>query len=424
MGRKTAARDLVDIADTLQAVPADPIERIVRQIIGELAVLDGKVFAAALSEMKERPRTSLRYVLKLFTSGEPEARAIAARILLRCETASLVDDMNAIIFDVEQDAWTRVVANDLLAQSGSAVDPDVFAMSVPDAESLQEKLPSRTWKLLSEGGLDVALAHARALHPAERWLVIHDAVERGGEQAVSFIRALASDGEDNAIAAVSAIAEAKLEAGVLLLLELQATADHALQKLIKRTLFEMRKAGVDVPADKPPDATARVSEAAAAGPVVVRALMSPPAARVPILVVIGWKRPNGRLQVFSVLVDLWKRGISDAVLRRDMSRSAFERFVNANTGNRPPLDEASFEDCCAMIARGVRVAREFGSRLPLDLGLGKKLLHGFDEQVDGIENPFLCSECGHPLDAATIERIKADAPYDNIPPETRCEACR
>lgn len=400
------------------------MSRLLNQIVEGLPLLDGKTFDRALSEIAERPRTSLHYLFEQFASGGPAARAVAARLLVRCGDASVQDDLNAIVFDAGQEPWTKVLANDLLAELGSPVDPDVFATSVENPGELQEKLPSRVLRLLADGDAAAAVAHARTLDPADRFLMICEAASREKEGAIEFLRALAGDEEANAAAVVGAIGAERTEAGVPLLLELRQTTGHDLQKVIKRVLFDMRKAGVEIPEDKPRPAPRSSSEEADICRPLHRALMSEPTPAGRVLVVLAWERQHGRLKVFTVVVDLWKRGIADAALRMDMSRSSFERFVSAQSGRTQPLKEAPFEECRRMIARGACVAREFGSPLPYDFGVGKALLGAFDEAAVAIENPFLCSTCGQTLDAEAVQRIRASAPYDNIPVETRCDACR
>ena len=70
------------------------------------------------------------------------------------------------------------------------------------------------------------------------------------------------------------------------------------------------------------------------------------------------------------------------------------------------------------------MAREVGAPLPFDFGLGRPLLGDLEREVGLVENPFLCSRCAVPLDEKTVEKIRVAAPYDNIPVETRCTACR
>ena len=403
---------------------AGTMSRLLSQMVEGLPLLDGKTFDRALSEIAERPRTSLHYLFEQLTSGEPAARAVASRLLVRCGDASVQDDLSAIVFDADQDPWTKVLANDLLAELGSPVDPDVFATSVENPGELQKKLPSRVLRFLAEGDAAAAAAHARTLDPVDRFLMIYEAGSREKEGATEFLRALAGDDQANAAAVVGAIGAERIETGVPLLLELRQATGHDLQKVIKRVLFDMRKAGVEIPEEKPRPTSRSSEEETDSRLPLHRALMSEPTPEGRVLVVLAWERQRGRLKVFTVVVDLWKRGIADAALRVDMSRSSFERFVSAQSGRPQPLKEMPFEECRRMIARGACVAKEFGSPLPYDFGVGKALLGVFEEAVAAVENPFLCSACGRALDAETVERIRASAPYDNIPVEARCAECR
>ena len=401
-----------------------PMEKIIGRLAADLPVFDPKVFEDAIEEMRERPRASLQYLLGRFTSGDPATRAIAVQVLLKIGGADVVDDLNALIFDIGQEAYVKVLANSLLAQLGSAVDPDVFAMTVPQAEEVERKLPSRALQLLQDGNVTGAVEHARTLHPAERWLIMHSAAEAEKARALPFLEALARDDEGNATAAASAIAAAKLAEGVPFLLELQRTSGRELQKLIKKFLFDLRKDGIEAPEEKPKAAEPAAAEADDDELPLHRAIASEPSPNGLILVTVARARPNGRLKVFSVLVDPWKRGIQQAGLRVDMSKSSFDRFLQSQSGAKLRMKETSLDECRKLVARGVRVAKEFGAPLPFDFGMGRPLLGDLDAEIAAIENPFLCSVCGKALDAETVEKIRTVAPYEHIPAETRCAACR
>jgi hypothetical protein len=400
-----------------------PIEKIVARFAGELPVFDSKTFEDAIEEMRQRPRASLQYLLGRLVSGDPATRAIAVQLLSKIGGAAVVDDLNALIFDIGQEAYVKVLANSLLAQLGSAVDPDVFAMTVPQAEEVERKLPSRALQLLKGGNVTGAVEHARTLHPTERWLIIHSAAETEKARALPFLEALARDDAGNATAAASAIAAAKLAEGVPFLLALQRTSGRELQKLIKKLLFDLRKDGIEAPEEKPKAAEPAAAEADDELP-LHRAIASEPSPNGLILVTVARARPNGRLKVFSVLVDPWKRGIQQAGLRVDMSKSSFDRFLESQSGVKLRMKETSLDECRKLVARGVRVAKEFGAPLPFDFGMGRPLLGELDAEIAAIENPFLCSVCGKALDAETVEKIRTVAPYEHIPAETRCAACR
>ena len=256
---KTAARP----ASKPPAPPPGPppIEKIIGRLAADLPVFDSKVFEDAIEEMRERPRASLQYLLGRLASGDPATRAIAAQVLSKIGGADVVDDLNALIFDIGQEVYVKVLANSLLAQFGSAVDPDVFAMTVPQAEEVERKLPYRALQLLKGGNVTGAVEHARTLHPTERWLIMHSAAETEKARALPFLEALARDDEGNATAAASVIAAAKLAEGVPFLLELQRTSGRELQKLIKKLLFDLRKDGIEAPEEKPKAAEPAAAEA-------------------------------------------------------------------------------------------------------------------------------------------------------------------
>jgi len=399
-----------------------PIEKLVGKIVAALPLLDEKALEAALAEIKERPRASLHCLFERFTSADDAERWVIRHLLLRSADADVADDLNALIFDASQGAWVKVMANDILGELGSPVDPDVFAMSVPDPEALQAKLPSQVARKLAAGEPEAAAAHARELDANVRSIVIHEVVAALKERAVPLLQALARESERNAMSVVDAVEQNRLEAGVPLLLDLQESEGRALQKQIKRALYELRKAGVAIPETEESEPSPVERQEKGLSP--YRMLIGESASRGLTVVAMSWKRPNGRLKVLTVVLDLWRRGLDDAALRADMSRSSFERFVGERLGRKMRWEEATFEQCRALIARGVRVAREFGTPLPFDFSMGKELLGDIEREAADIENPFVCSACGRPLDDASVARIRAAAPYDTMPIETRCAECR
>jgi len=405
--------------------PPKPMEQLVRRIIDSLPLLDKKAVAAALDEVKARPRSALHYLFDNISSTNSATRSIVGYLVARCGGGSdVIDNLNAVIFDADQPDEIKVSANDILAELGSPVDPDVFAMSVPNAEELRATLRTHAMDMLARGDVEHAVAHARALEATDRYLLIHDAAARHPDCAVSFMKPLASDAPDNAMAVVNAIGSEALPDGVGLLKTLAESDDRTLQKLIKRTLFEMRKAGVEVPEEKPEPDAAPVRRSSTGEWSEFRCLLSEPTSGGLILSVMAWTNPKGRLRVFTVLLDPWKRGIERAAFRTGMSKSSFARFISSQSGSRMDLTETTADACLAAIARGLRVARELGTPVPLDFGLGKPFLGDIDREAERIEHPFTCSRCQAPLDAESIRRIRELAAYDNIPAETRCIACR
>jgi hypothetical protein len=401
-----------------------PIEKFIARIAADLPAFDPKAFEDAIEEARQRPRASLQYLFGRISSGDPATRAIAVRLLAKIGGADVTDNLNALIFDIGQEVYVKVLANNLLAQLGSAVDADVFAMTVPKAEEAERKLPSRALQLLKSGDGNGAVQHARTLHPSERWLIMHAAAEAEKAKALPFLEALARDDEGNSTAAASAIAAAKLAEGVPFLLELQRTSGRELQKVIKKFLFDLREGGIETPEEKPKAAEPAAAEAEDDELPLHRAVASEPSPNGLILVTVARARPNGRLKVFSVLVDPWKRGIQQAGLRVDMSKSSFDRFLQSQSGAKLRMRETTLEECRKLVARGVRVAKEFGAPLPFDFGMGRPLLGDLDGEIAAVENPFLCSVCGKALDAETVEKIRTVAPYEQIPAETRCAECR
>lgn len=400
------------------------IERLINKITSSLPLLDKKALGDALTEVKVHPATSLHYLFDRFGDVKSPAHAVVAHVIARSGGADVVDNLNALIFDAAQDARVKVLANEILGMLGSPVDPDVFAMSVPDAEEIRRHLPWRALEMLADGDAAGAAAHAHTLEPTERYLLIHEAVARHPEACIEFLTAVAQQNSADASAVVGAVGSAGLAAGVPLLRDLQGSPDRTLQKLIKRTLFDLRKAGIEVPEEKPRAAAPGPAEVADSDLPVYRTMMSDPTPRGLILVIVARSRANGRLRVFSVLVDLWKRGIEQAALRLDMSKSSFNRFLASQPGSRMHLREAPIEECRDMVARGVGVAKELAAPLPLDFSRGKPLLGDIESAVAAVENPFRCSSCDAPLDAETVRKIRDIAAYDNIPAETRCPDCR
>jgi len=401
-----------------------PIERLVGKIVEALPLLDDKAVADALAEIETHPRASLHFLFQHIGSDNADTRAVVGWLLARCKGPDVVDNLNAVVFDADMSARTKVLANEILASLGQPVDPDVFAMGVPDAEAVRKELPSYAPALLAEGRTEEAAAHAAGMEPADRYLTMHDAAARFKENAVGFLDILARQNPENAAAAADAIGAIPLAAGVPLLTDLLNSADRSLQKLIKRILFEMRKAGVEIPREQTPDIGVAKTEKTDEEPPLYRALISEANPAGIVVVIVARRRPNGRLKVFSTVVSLWKRGIDRAAFRVDMSRSSFDRFVASQSSERMKLRQTSLEECRRMIARGLRVTKELGTPVPLDFGLGKALLGDVDSEAARIGNPFRCSGCGAELDEAAVAKIRDLAPYDNMMPETRCAACR
>ena len=410
------------------STPTNAIARHIEALVEALPIFDRKTFEAAVAEAKEHPRASLHYLFERFGSDDPAIQAMVNRVLVECAGPDVIDNLNAVIFDADRNDRIKVMANDLLATLGRPVDADVFAMSVPDPEPLQRKLPSRVKALLAEEKTDAAIEAALALHPAERAVLISDVLRENAAGALALAERLVRENSDGAKAVVAAIGAAKFEAGVPLVQALQQNADRSLQRLIRKTLFDLREGGVAVPglqatAQHTPG-TASAQDAAGKELPLYRALMSDVSPAGSTLVVVARRRPDGRLRVLSVVVSLWKRGIQQAAANPNMSRSSFERFLRNQPTGRLVLKEAALDACRNAVARGIRVAKDFGTPLPFDFGAGKSLLGAVDEAAETMETPFLCSVCGEPLDAHTVANIRASAPYENIPVETRCARCR
>lgn len=414
-----------------QPAAQPPFDRALAAFVAALPEFDKKLLDEVRSQAKERPRAALKRLFELFSGSDPDARAVAGRFLVTLGNADVADNLNSLIFDGDVDAWTKVLANDVLIDLGAAVDPDVFAMSVPDAAEQSAKLPTHALKLLRSGDCAGAVAHARGLKPVERWMLMHRAVCEQKNAAIPFLRALAADGEPELIAALTCVAAERVPEGVPMLVEAQAAAGKDVQKLIKRLFFDLRTDGIEVPEEEKPR-PAPVAAAPAAAAVdgdeampVQRVVMSEPSSRGVLLVTVARQRPNGRLKVFSVIVDLWKRGIEQAALRPEMSKSSFDRFVEQQGGaSKLKIKDSTIEDARRMVARGVRVARELGSPLPLDFGTGRAMLGDLDREVAALDCAFACSKCGKPLEPAAVARVRELAPYDNMQPETRCASCR
>lgn len=424
MEPKKSARESASPA----AAPSQ-LERLLDSIVAALPAFDRKLFGDALDEARQHPRAAIRTLFHVFGEKDPARRAVAGRLLAAIGSADVRDNLHGLIVDAGVDDWTKVLAGDLLAELGNPVDPDIFAMSVPNAEPLRAKLPSRVLDMLASGDTTGAVKHIQTLSPADHWIAIYRAVAQLKEKALPMLSILARETETDAVATVSAIAGEKFAEGVPLLLELQHDADKELIKLIKKALFDMRNAGVEAAAEErvQPQAPAVAESAAVDGEEdlqLYRSLVSEVSPEGLVLVTVARVRQNGRLKVFSVLVDLWKRGIQQAAVRMTMSKSSFDRFVETQGGAKLRMNSATLEECRRVVARGVRVARELGSPLPFDFGVGRTVLGDIEREIAEIASPFLCSKCGKSLDAETIEKIRAIAPYDNIPAETRCLDCR
>ncbi len=419
MGRKSK----IDGLTTAAPAGGRAIEKLVSRIIEGLPLIDPKDIEAVLQEVKQHPRGSLHYLFDRFGARDPATRAVVSHLVGLCSGADVIDNLNAVIIDAAQDDSVKVRANDILAGLGAPVDPDVFAMSVEDPAAVRKKLPAYTCDLLDAGDAAAAAEHARTLSPADRHVLIYQAAERGRQAEVAFLAGLAGDDADNASSVVNAIGAHRLEAGVGILHTIANTEDRALQKLVKRTLYELKKSGVAVPEEAPAGPQPGRERSNGEMP-IYRAMVSQPSPNGTILAIIARERPNGRLKVFSVLVSLYKRGIDRAAIRLDISKSSFGRFLNAQSRSSMELREATVEECRQVAARGLRVSKELGTAIPFDFGAGKSLLGDVAAAAAAIGPPFLCAACGQPLDEEAEQRIRDTAAYDNIPVETNCVSCR
>ncbi len=401
------------------------IERLLDVLVEAMPILDRKTFDAAVAEIRARPHSSMHALFNRFDSPEPAMRAVVARLLVECGGADVIDNLNAVIFDAEAADEAKVRANDILERLGQPVDPDVFGMSVADPEPIRRQLPSRVREMLNAGDPGGAVRAARDLEQAERTLLINDVLRDNAPSGIEFVEQLAESHAADARAAVAAIGAETCEAGLPLLTRLQERADRDLLKLIKKTLYDLREEGVAVPETKPAEpAGAETPTKQETELPIYKAMMSEVSPQGTVVVVVSRMRPDRRLKVFTALVSLWRRGIQQAGFNPNMSRSSFDRFVKDHAQGQMKMRPASLDDCRRMVARGMRVAHEFGTPIPFDFGVGKTLLGDVDAEAANLNSPFICSGCGQPLDEETVAKIRASAAYENIPVETRCPACR
>jgi len=398
------------------------------RLLADLPGLDLDRLFSLVEAARLFPASGRRLLLERFVKGPPAARALAYWVL--AEVGSGVsDDLNALVFDASQSDETKVRADELLAEFGQAIDPDVLATSVSDPAAGRRNSPWQVARDLAAGDLDGALERLATLDAPTRAVVIHRLARSDAAAALPLFERLCEASPADAEAVVSAVSQCPHERAVGLLARLAEGPDRTVQKAARRALHSMRTSGFEVPdhllrprGEAPAAPPQREGRPEARELPVYKCLAVFSKDRRLAAVNVAREYPNGRLQVLTAVVDFYKRGVRGARYYVDMSKSRFRRVLRESGAFRP--EELPIEACRRLVARGIRVAREVGTPLPFDLQAGKHVLGDVMADVEAIEEPFRCSSCGGRLPAETIEQIRQAAAYEQVAVETRCEACR
>jgi len=208
-----------------------------------------------------------------------------------------------------------------------------------------------------------------------------------------------------------------------LVADLACVGSKDVQKAAKRTLFDLKAAGVDVPEPAPSAAAEPEPERADHELPIHRVLVGEEQDGNPGFVSLARLRPNGRLKVLVLTMDLWGGGLLAAGYRSDTSKTAFERTLE-RTPETMTVRDVDLDEARRCVARGLAVTKAVGAKIPLDYQLGKSLLGPMDEEIAAAGVPFRCEGCGAELGEDTIRQVRDSMVYRHVKVEKRCDACR
>ena len=401
------------------------MERELDRLAERLPHLDTRAFGRVAAVLRDYPGATLRVLVKRLANEDPAVRGLAARAIAGCDDPKVARRLKAMVFDVVAPDLAKVVANDILARSGQGVEPDVLEMSVPDAEELIAQLPDRTLDILAEGRRAEAVARFRGLAQAEKALLVYRLAESGAEGAAEFYEQVAAGDDYVAEACVWAISMAHMAAGAAFVARMSESSNKGLHKAAKRALYDLRASGVDVPhpeaeVEEKPEPEAEPSDGELP---VYQVWISATSDTEPIFLSVARERPNGRLKVISMVIDLWKGGMRSAAFRQDLSKSGLKRAMG-NWRREMELRESDLDEARRIVARAILVCRAMETPIPMDFQLGRSLLGLLDDALASAGAPFRCSECGAALDGDMAGRARDAAVYSHVKLETRCAECR
>ena len=384
-----------------------------------LPTLDLKVMSRVVKGIQTYPTAALRVLFKKLDDEDPSVQAVAERILAGCRVEDVVDNLKATVFDVSASSMQKVRANDLLSEVDMPIDPDVLEMSVPNAAELAEALPSRVYEALEACRTDEALERFGRLAQAQQAMLVHRVAAQHPEGAVAFLARAAAEGEYLQHAVLSAIGSYAMADALDLVLGLADRGSKDIQKEVKRTLFELKAAGVDVPEQAPVKEPEPKTEPTDDELPLHRVLLGEGKNGEVSFVSVARRRPSGRLKVLIMMIDPWQGGIRMAAFRSDASQSAYERSVRAAPGE-VTLRDADIEEVRSAVSRALAAAKALGTRIPLDFQLGRSLLGDLEEEIA----PFRCVGCGAALGGDALAQVRDAMVYQHVKVEKRCQACR
>ena len=396
-------------------------------LVRELPALDYAQLKELVQSVIDFPATGKRMLLKKFVAGSDPEKALA-RLALAEYGHKIVDDLNAVVFDVSQSDEVKVRANLLLTELGSPIDRDVLEISVRNADDLAAKSPWHALREAEAGSAAEAVQRLRGTEPKTRAVILHRLAEKDVKKALPLFQQLDLNDEPTAEAVVSALGQFPTQDGVQLLAKLAEAESRSIQKAARKALHSMRTSGFDVPEIETEEEAARAEvkpeKEEAQGPPLFDATVAETGDGKYALVSVAREYANGRLQVLTVAVDFWKKGLRGARYWLDMGKSRYRRNLDERRQSGLTLRGASIDECRKLVARGIRIAREVGTPIPFDIQAGKHLLGDVMAEATQLPAAFVCTKCGQPLPDERVARMKEAAPYDQVIVETRCEKCR
>lgn len=393
-----------------------------------LPVLDYGHMKELAQSVADFPATGKRILLRKFVRGT-EAEKALAYVALAEYGAKIVDDLNAVVFDVGQSTEVKGRATELLAELGNPIDRDVLDISIPNPDELAARSPWQAVRDAAAGKAKEAVRRLREMDSATRAVVIHRLAEKDVQKGLPLFQQLDLNDEPTAEAVVSALGQFPTQDAVDVLRRLADSESRSVQKSARKALHSMRTSGFDAPEleaaeEEAPGIEAPAEKEEAGVPPLFNATIAEAGDGKYALVSVAREYPNGRLQVLTVALDFWKKGLRGARYWLDMGKSRYRRDLDERRKSGLALRDATVEECRKRVARGIRVAREVGTPIPFDIQAGKHVLGDVMAEAGKLTAAFVCTRCGEPLPDDVVARIKEAAPYDQVIVETRCEKCR
>lgn len=140
-----------------------------------------------------------------------------------------------------------------------------------------------------------------------------------------------------------------------------------------------------------------------------------------IVIAIGFQKPDGRLKAMVFLLDFWKTGLRDCVVDTDISKEEFERRFSIMADK--PAIQIKLEDAKKLIQRGLYIATNVGTPLPVDYQKWKHLLGDMSNVPNPPGSLYKCARCGADLSDALVKLIKDFSQSEDVHLYIVCSKC-